>query len=335
MFGNSLVDTLTSKEVNLSHIKLILYSEELARSDLGGHINSLISNVSVRPQTSVAICRGKAEDFFKNVTPVLETSPARYYDLILSSFNYTSESAGTELLDFYTAAQSIDRECAAVLAEITKKDESGQSEQGGNNVQGNNENSGISGGGSQSNNEKSEAKFAGIAVFKGSKMVGEISPELTMGHLIITNELQDGTITVEDIENPTKLVSISLRQNKACKFDVKIENDTPKIKIQVYLDAHLQSSSATTDYLNNDNKHLLNKKVEEKVTEIVNDYLNKLIELDSDIAGLGREARQNFLTWKEFEDLNWQEIFKNSEFEVSTSAALNVSQIVFHRLPNK
>lgn len=341
MCGNSLVDALTSKEVNLSHVKIILYSEELARSDLSGHINTLISNVDVRPQTSVAICRGKAEDFFKNVTPVLETSPARYYDLILSSYNYTSESAGTELIDFYTAAQSIDREATAVIAEINKNIQSSQS--GGNNTQGNNDSQSDSGGsgksgsasGSESNNEKSEAKFAGLAIFKGSKMVGEISPLLTMGHLIMTNKLQDAAITVPDVENQNKLASITIRQNRPCKFDVQIENNVPKIKITAYLDAHLESSGTTTDYLNNDNKYKLNKAVEEKVTQIVNDYLNKLIEYDSDIAGIGREAKLLCKTWKEFEDLKWKEIFKNTEFDVSSDVSLNVSQIIFHRIPNQ
>ena len=340
MFGNSLVDALTSKEVNLSHVKLILYSEELARSDLSGHINTLISNVDIRPQTSVAICRGKAEDFFKNVTPVLETSPARYYDLILSSFNYTSESAGTELIDFYTSAQSIDREATAVIAEIKDNESKNMqnSQSGSNNIQGKSDSQSNAGGSntnSESNNEKKEAKFAGLAVFKGSKMVGEISPLLTMGHLIMTNKLQDAAITVPDVGDKNKLASITVRQNKPCKFDVKIENNIPKIKINVYLDAHLESSGTTTDYLDNDNKYKLNKAVEEKITQIVNDYLNKLIECDSDIAGIGREAKLLCTTWKEFEELNWKEIFKNAEFDVSSSVSLNVSQIIFHRIPNQ
>lgn len=350
--GNSIVNALTSKEVNLSHIKLIIYSEELARSDLAGHINSLISNASIRPKTSVAICKGTAEDFFKNVAPVLESSPARYYDLILSSFNYTSESIGSELIEFYTSAQSIDKEAAVVIAKIINDptEENLTSEGGQNNSgkeQNGNKKDDVSGGdaesqgtselqfaGSESNNQKSEAKFAGIAAFRGSKMVGEISPELTMGHLILSNGLREGTITVPDIETPDKLASITLRQNKGCSFDVNIEGNVPKIKIKVFLDAHFQSSGATTNYLENENKHKLNESVEKAVIDIINGYLDKLIEFDSDIVGIGKQVRKKYLTWEDFENLNWKEIFKNSEFEVETDVSLNVSQIIFHRIPN-
>ena len=76
--ANSKINTLASKELNLSHTKMILYSEELAKESLEGHINSFLSNPNVRPKTIISICKGKAKDFLENITPVLETSPARY-----------------------------------------------------------------------------------------------------------------------------------------------------------------------------------------------------------------------------------------------------------------
>lgn len=136
--ANSIVNSMTSKEVDLSHTKIILYSEELARSDLTGHINSLISNIDIRPKTSVAICRGKAEDFLKNISPILEVNPAKYYELILSSFNYTSESIGSELVNFYSAVQSIDREAVVVISELI--DEGAKEKEGKNENQTNSKN---------------------------------------------------------------------------------------------------------------------------------------------------------------------------------------------------
>lgn len=157
--ANSKVNALTSKEVNLSHLNLVLYGEDLAKEDLGGHINSLISNVAIRPRTPVAICKGTAEDFLSNVKPVLETSPARYYVLMLSTFNYSNESAGTEVLYFYTSAQSPCKDAVAVMASL-KEDES-----------------------SSSGEEGKEAEFRGLAAFSGSKMVGEIPPDMVIRSL--------------------------------------------------------------------------------------------------------------------------------------------------------
>lgn len=292
----------------MSHVKLIVYSEELARSGLSGHINNLANNTQIRPKTTVSVCRGKAEDFFKEITPILEVSPARYYDLILSSFNYTSETANTELINFYTATQSIEREAFTILLKTTKNGD----EKGSSNV-----------------------SFDGLAVFKGNKMVGEIVPSLVRGHLLVSGGLQDLTITLPDVQDTEKTLTVNIKQSKSPKFDVKIEKNIPKIKIDVYINARLRSVSSTTDYLESENKYALNEEIKENIKLAVLDYLNKIKELDSDIAALGRFAKKNVLTHKEFEELDWPSIFKNSEFEINVHSELNVYQIIFHKIPQK
>ena len=63
-------------------------------------------------------------------------------------------------------------------------------------------------------------------------------------------------------------------------------------------------------------------------------YLEMLKEIDSDITALGKYARINYLTWEDFEEINWKEIFKNSKIEIKTNVNLNISETAFHRLPN-
>lgn len=311
LMGNSIVNTMTSKEVNLSHINIILYSEEIAKRGLTGHINGLLSNPEIRPKTPVAICKGRAEDFFNKVTPVLEANPSRYYSLILSSFNYTDETVGSELMSFYADAQSIDRETSTVIGEITTEQDSA------------------------SGKEEDNAVFKGLAAFKGDKMVGEIDSKITDAHLLITNALTKGTITVEDAEDSSKLATITIKQHSPTKIKVKIEDNIPKVDINVFVVAHLEATSSTTDYLKDENKIKLRKSVEDKIKSSIYEYLNKIKELDSDIAGIGKYAKKNYLTWQEFEELNWQDIFKNSEFKVKVNVNLDISRIIFHKLPNK
>lgn len=298
--ANELVNTTASKKVNLSHIKIILYSEELAKSDLSGHINSLISNIDIRPKTDVAICRGKAETFLKEIEPVLESSPARYYDLILESYHYSSSIADTDLLTFYTSAESIDREAYAIITELDGK----------------------------------EAKFSGLAVFNGGKMVGEIPPDLVSSHLILTNNLEETFISVDDIETPDKQVSLLINQTNNSKVTVKVKDNKPYINIEVRLGAHLMSSASTTDYLKKENKAKLEKEIEEHIKELILNYSKLIAQLGSDIAGFGKYAKLNYLTWEEFENINWENIFKNSIFDIKVNVDLNVSQIVVHSLQN-
>ena len=299
--ANAKVNALTSKEINLSHLKLILYGEELAKNDLSGHINSLISNIAIRPKTSIAICKGKAEDFLNQVTPILETSPARYYDLALSSFQYASESAETDIIDFYTAAQSPFKDAVAVVASL----------------------------------EGEEAQFRGLAAFSGGKMVGEISPEMTIGHLIATNSLTNGTIYVPDVLEKNKTVSVLLKQRGNCKIKVFLEENIPKVNIVVKMNANLGSFTSNTDYLDKNNANKLQQEIEDELRKILLDYLTHTSAIGSDIAGIGRFAKSNFLTYPEFENIHWKEIFPNAQFDVLAQVSLNVAKITFHKLPNQ
>ena len=79
----------------------------------------------------------------------------------------------------------------------------------------------------------------------------------------------------------------------------------------------------------------MNQAIKEKLTSSIYEYLDEIKKLDSDIVGFGKFAKAKCLTWKEFEDMNWQDIFKNSEFNVNVHVSLDISRIIFHKLPNK
>lgn len=298
--ANSYLNTLASKEINLSHTKLIVYSEELAKEGLEGHINSFLSNPNVRPKTIISVCKGNAKDFLENISPVLETSPARYYELILSSFNYTGKLAGTEILNFYMNSKALYKTPVAVMSNLTE-----------NNV----------------------AQFAGLALFKNEKMVGTLDKELVISHLILTDSLKNDIITLDDIYDPKKTLTFSIKQTKKPHVKVKIINDIPSIDIETFLVVHLESNGGNTDYLKQENKDILNKMLNEHITSLLYKYLSITKDLSIDPAGFGRYAKASCFTYKEFENYNWPDIYKNSTFNVKTNIELNVAQIVSHTMP--
>lgn len=300
--ANSKINTMTSKEINLSHTKLILYSEELARESLEGHINSFLSNHAIRPKTVISVCKGKAKDFLENITPVLESSPARYYELILSSFNYTGKLAETEILNFYANSKASFKSPIAVMASLTDND---------------------------------EGKFGGLALFKSERMVGEIEEDLVFSHLILTNSLSKDIFTVDDIEDDAKTLTFTIKQTKKTKVKVNIKENVPYVDINIFLDAHLEGNGGDTDYLKKENKEKLREILESRITKLVYEYLNKTTTLSVDPAGIGRYAKMNYLTYPEFEKCNWPEIYKNSKFNINTKIELNVAQIVSHSKPEQ
>lgn len=342
--GNSKVNSLTSKEINLSHVKLIVYSEELAKQDLSGHINSLISNVAIRPKTTVAQCKGTAQEFLEKITPNLEASPARYYELLFESQKYTDDTIASELLDFYSSASALDQATTLiVLSNQKENDDNSSKTKNEENMQENDKNLDLSSEDSENNedikdgneNNKSETKFLGIAAFNGGKLVGIIPEELVASHLILTSSLKEGNITVDDVEEKNKLVSIKLSQEKACKFNVDIEKNVPEITITINILAKLQSSNSTTDYLNKKNKNLLKEKIETKLETQLTEYLRKTQELNSDISGIGKHVKKEYLTWTEFKKSNWNKNYQNAKIKLDVNVDLNVSRVIAHTIPNK
>ena len=305
--ANSIVNTITSKQIDLSHVELILYSEELAKKGLTGHVNSLISNVDIRPRSTVSVCKGTAKDFLEKVSPILETSPARYYELILSSYNYTSQSLGTEILNFYTATQSPYDCPIAVISKL--EEESG---------------------------DKGKATFSGLAVFKGTKMVGELNEDLALAHLILSNNLNEAVLVINDSENSNEVVTLIAKQSNAPQIKVSLKNNVPHIDITAYVEARLESDAASTDYLKQENKNRLHQKVTDHLKSVIENYLEETTKnIKADSAGFGRYAKANFLTWPEFEKINWHDIYPNSKYNVNINVNLNVSQIVSHSLPTQ
>lgn len=111
--------------------------------------------------------------------------------------------------------------------------------------------------------------------------------------------------------------------------------DSPHIKCKVNLKAHLVSSGSDINFYEEANKNKLRDELNSAIKEQISAYLEKTIkEYQSDIAGLGRLAKMNFLTWKEFEKYDWLNKYKNSTYEIDVDTTLNISQIISHKVPN-
>lgn len=304
--GNTKLNAQISKELNLSHVEVIVYSEELARKGTDGHMNVFVSNTEIRPKVNLVVCKGKAQDLLEKVSPKLEVSPARYYELLFNTSDYTSEAGSSELIDFYNSVQSIDRNAFGVYVRLD--DESG---------------------------EKSELVQDGLAVFKGSKMVGVLDKEYLLAHLILTNGLKRTGFAVKDFKKEDLVISVHLMQRNSPAIKVTLDGDTPIIKCSVHLEAHLFSSGSEIDFHERKNLEKLENDLNEAIKENITEYFELTIhKFNSDIAGIGRLARANFLTWEEFENYKWLEKYKNSKYEIEVNTGLNVSQVISHKVKN-
>ena len=111
----NLVNTFVSKEVNLSHCKVIVFSEEMAKQGISKEIYSLMNKVEVRPDSNIIISTTTAEEYIRSVKPSLENLVAKFYEILPRSSEYTGYTSDIHLIDFFNKLESSSEEPTAIL----------------------------------------------------------------------------------------------------------------------------------------------------------------------------------------------------------------------------
>lgn len=226
--GISLANSYISKQINLSHCKVIVFSEEIAAKGLDDYIDTLSNNIEIRPNCNVIISRGTAKDFIENAKPSIETLTARYYEIALKSSEYTGYTTSTEFATFVNDIKNTFIEASAILGGVNDGDnevendyyagidgsyvagetpiksgnEKEQSGEGGSENSNSSESSDSSSNtdnessGGQKDKSANKMETFGTAVFKDDKFVGELTGFETLCYLLISDHIENCTISV-------------------------------------------------------------------------------------------------------------------------------------------
>ncbi len=115
------LQSLISKNISLSHMKLAVFSFAAADRSMLSHTRELLNSSEVRP--SVNLCLSdNAEEFLKSVDPTLEVSAVRYYELFFGNENLPYAPT-SQLRDFVN--RSLDKAYDAVVPIVGKDGLSG------------------------------------------------------------------------------------------------------------------------------------------------------------------------------------------------------------------
>lgn len=103
------------KEPDLSHLKVITFSKELAREGLEKHTSAFLAQQEIRPDTNLCLAES-AQEFLTRVKPTLEQSTARYYELMFWQ-RYSPYAPVTELKEFVACSRNSGRDPVLPLAD--------------------------------------------------------------------------------------------------------------------------------------------------------------------------------------------------------------------------
>ena len=311
--GISLANSYISKQINLSHCKVIVFSEEIASKGVNSYIDTLSNNIEIRPDCNVIVSRGTAKDFIENAQPSIESLTARYYEIALKSSEYTGYTTFTEFAIFVNDVKNSFIDATAILGGVNS----------GENIIEEKPYAGIDvnyvAAETPIDDENSMETF-GTAVFQGDKFVGELTGFETLCFLIMSNQIENCTISVPSSFGQ---IDLAIRESKNPKIKVELDNYVPNITVDVYLEAHGLTLNSNIDYTSFENIEELENSASKFIQSKFTDFLYKTSkEYNSDIVGFGRYALSKYLTWDEWIASNWAEHYKDSNFNVNVN--LNV-----------
>lgn len=310
----NLMNTYVSKEINLSHCKTIVISESLASNGISRILYSLINKVQIRPDVNLVISKCLAKEFIEQAQPNLENLVAKYFETIPISSEYTGYTANVKLDTFFNQFSSITCEPTAMLGAISTSDKAKLDTDSGFSTEKTTE--------SQAGNtplaNTGTSEMMGLAVFKGDKLVGELTAKETMCHLLIQDEVESCNISIPNPQDSKESIDLYVYNKSKPKINVQLVNGTPFIEIDMNLEAKILSYDDTASYMEKEQLESISNSANEYIKKIISEYLYKTSkEFYADIDSFGKYAAKLFTTTQEFEEYNWLENYRNAFFDIS------------------
>lgn len=171
----------------------------------------------------------------------------------------------------------------------------------------------------------------GLAVFVGDKLVGELNNIETLCHMIVSNDLENATITIQNPYDYNHKISIHINLEKKTNRDVKIVNGYPYITCDVSIAGYVLSMSDTLDLSSDETLRTINESVSSYLEYCISSYLYKTSkEFNSDIDNFGSHTLSKYLTLDEWKSSDWLGNYQNAFFDVNVNANI-VSGYLFNK----
>lgn len=348
---NSAINILNAyigKQVNLSHCKVVVFSDKLAKKGINAEVSELMNNIQVRPSTNLIICKGNALEYIKNSTSQLEKILTKYYDIFPNSSEYTGYTSDIMIGEFYNYLTT--KECGnlAILGGLNPTISP-------SNLSGNPSNETTNGNSSEKSEteKKSEEKPSnntpisemvsgnapilgergteniGLAVMKDGIYLDDLTALDTLCHTLISGEVNSFLLTINNTEIYEHYLDIELFENMNPKISVEIESECPKINVDIKLIGRISGIKDGINY-SDEPSNLDLEKISEITKQTIKKYIEEYLKKTStkfkcDIDYFYNHAKRRFLTLQDWRKYDWSSKYLNSKFNVNIEAKVYYS----------
>lgn len=315
----NLMNTYIGRKLNMSHCKVIVFSEEIATQGISNQIFTLMNDTEVRPSANIVVSKCNARYYIENSKPILGNLITKYYDIFPSSSNYTGYTANATIGDFLNKLECETCSPTAILGGMNTEDTNIYSDllQNEDSSTKSNEST-ISG--------KRGSENIGLAVFKDDKLVGELDALECLSYLNMRNESKNFFISIPNPENSDDYLDLYLSPVHQTTVNVDTSNGAPYIKIKTFYYARIYSMDSAARYLDNAVLNSISESCNSYLESTFSDYLYKTSrEFKSDINGFGKYALSKFWTYEDFYNYNWNDNYKDATFDIDVNTTVKSS----------
>lgn len=363
--GINIANNIFSKRFQLSHTKIVVISEEIAKEGIDDIVYTIVRSIDLRPNMYMAVAPDGAKEYLASVAPEIEINPVKYYQLILEN-TYAEFVPKNVSQDIYVYMESGEKEIILPLVSAGNQQQeknNSQGEQKGqeNRSGGNNGGEqGNSGGGSEGSkeqkkevdvpktgaktnyegfeylikeyvagniaaNKENKSEAMGMAVFSKDKMIGKMSGIESEIYNLMNKKFEYTYSTFYGEDFGT--IVMMVQQYEKPYINVRVSGKNPEIKVKVSMEGSL-IDVPNTNLMEND-IYTYEKRIEGYMKNAIEKFLYRTSkDFEADIVGFGTYAKKNFSAYDDFEQYNWREKYKDAEFNVEVDFKIRRTGLV-------
>ena len=280
----------TSKRLVSGQLRVILYGEELLKQGKTKVAETLSSDPSISDMTFLAMADGRARD-------LLQIKNKQIPDIGMHIFTLMEQNTQNKLMPTSTIQEVLNNHYS-VGKEPTMP--------------------------ILSNVDNKEVLFSGVALFRGSKLVGKINTDQSFYLTLLNDKYKDASKDVVIKSESPKLKGGNQRLNKTVaaldsirsRSKIKLINkDKPEFNIETKFSARLLEITSEIDVGKRSNIILIEKEIEKSVKKDIEKLISYLQSKNSDVIGLGDIYRSS-VRHSKLTDKKWYKMYKNAKVNV-------------------
>ncbi len=313
-----LLKSTMSRFPNIGHVCAFIIGEDAAREGLGDLMSYFMRNRDFRGTMIMVVTEGTAEEYIKRNNPKLETSVAKYYETLLANME-SGYYLRTDLHDFYLGLKAEGVSPYAAYSATNPMSGADRpaappapEEAGKPYIAGDVPRTG----------EGDPTEFAGLALFRGDRMVGILDSDETRAVSILRSKGVRGYVGIVDPLKPEKNINIAFRLGAKPKIKAALYDGTPLYKVSVFIEAEIMGIPSGINYELGENRVLLENQISQLFAGHISRMLRHTQMLGSDPVGFGLHLRPQFPDYNALKQADFTALYQAAEIQVNVTTKI-------------